>query len=42
MKSVGARIGKLVNRLFQRSGKVLDGRYRLPLRAQRFEAQRYS
>jgi REP element-mobilizing transposase RayT len=33
MKSVGARIGKLVNRLFQRSGKVLDGRYHLrPLR----------
>ena len=27
MKSVGARIGKLANRLFQRSGKVLDGRY---------------
>ncbi len=27
MKSVGARIGKLVNRLFERSGKVLDGRY---------------
>ena len=33
MKSVGARIGKLVNRLFGRSGKVLDGRYHLrPLR----------
>jgi REP element-mobilizing transposase RayT len=33
MKSVGARIGKLANRLFQRSGKVLDGRYHLrPLR----------
>ena len=33
MKSVGARIGKLVNRLFQRRGKVLDGRYHLrPLR----------
>ena len=33
MKSVGARIGKLVNRLFQRSGTVLDGRYHLrPLR----------
>ena len=29
MKSVGARIGKLANRLFQRSGKVLDGRYHL-------------
>jgi REP element-mobilizing transposase RayT len=27
MKSVGARLGKLANRLFQRSGKVLDGRY---------------
>jgi hypothetical protein len=27
MKSVGARIGKLVNRLFDRSGQVLDGRY---------------
>jgi REP element-mobilizing transposase RayT len=27
MKSVGARIGKLVNRLFGRSGPVLDGRY---------------
>ena len=33
MKSVGARIGKLVNRLFDRAGKVLDGRYHLrPLR----------
>jgi REP element-mobilizing transposase RayT len=33
MKSVGSRIGKLVNRLFQRSGTVLDGRYHLrPLR----------
>jgi REP element-mobilizing transposase RayT len=33
MKSVGARIGKLANRLFQRNGKVLDGRYHLrPLR----------
>jgi REP element-mobilizing transposase RayT len=33
MKSVGARIGKLANRLFDRSGKVLDGRYHLrPLR----------
>ena len=33
MKSVGARIGKLTNRLFQRKGKVLDGRYHLrPLR----------
>ena len=33
MKSVGARIGKLANRVFQRSGKVLDGRYHLrPLR----------
>jgi REP element-mobilizing transposase RayT len=33
MKSVGARIGKLVNRLFGRSGPVLDGRYhRRPLR----------
>ena len=33
MKGVGARIGKLVNRLFQRSGQVLDGRYHLrPLR----------
>jgi REP element-mobilizing transposase RayT len=33
MKSVGARIGKLANRLFQRSGQVLDGRYHLrPLR----------
>jgi REP element-mobilizing transposase RayT len=33
MKSVGARIGKLANRLFQRKGKVLDGRYHLrPLR----------
>src|SRR5262249_14368486 len=33
MKSVGARIGKLANRLFERSGKVLDGRYHLrPLR----------
>jgi REP element-mobilizing transposase RayT len=33
MKSVGARIGKLVNRLFERSGKVLDGRYHVrPLR----------
>jgi REP element-mobilizing transposase RayT len=29
MKSVGARIGKLANRLFQRGGKVLDGRYHL-------------
>ena len=29
MKSVGARIGKLANRLFQRSGTVLDGRYHL-------------
>src|SRR5262245_38577399 len=29
MKSVGARIGKLANRLFARSGKVLDGRYHL-------------
>jgi REP element-mobilizing transposase RayT len=27
MKSVGARIAKLANRLFQRSGPVLDGRY---------------
>src|SRR5262245_36541108 len=33
MKSVGARIGKLANRVFERSGKVLDGRYHLrPLR----------
>jgi REP element-mobilizing transposase RayT len=33
MKSVGARIGKLVNRLFERRGKVLDGRYHVrPLR----------
>jgi REP element-mobilizing transposase RayT len=33
MKSLGARIGKLANRLFQRKGKVLDGRYHLrPLR----------
>ena len=33
MKSVGARIGKLVNRLFERRGQVLDGRYHLrPLR----------
>jgi REP element-mobilizing transposase RayT len=33
MKSVGARIAKLVNRLFSHSGKVLDGRYHLrPLR----------
>ena len=33
MKSIGARIGKLANRLFQRSGPVLDGRYHLrPLR----------
>ena len=33
MKSVGARIGKLANRVFQRSGKVLDGRDHLrPLR----------
>ncbi len=33
MKSVGARIGKLTNRLFERKGKVLDGRYHLrPLR----------
>jgi REP element-mobilizing transposase RayT len=33
MKSVGARIGKLANRLFRRSGPVLDGRYHLrPLR----------
>jgi REP element-mobilizing transposase RayT len=32
MKCVGARIGKLVNRLFGRSGPVLDGRYhRRPL-----------
>jgi REP element-mobilizing transposase RayT len=33
MKSVGARIGKLANRLFERSGTVLDGRYHVrPLR----------
>ena len=33
MKSVGARLGKLANRLFRRKGKVLDGRYHLrPLR----------
>ncbi len=33
MKSLGARLGKLANRLFQRKGKVLDGRYHLrPLR----------
>ena len=33
MKSVGARVGKLANRLFQRTGQVLDGRYHLrPLR----------
>ena len=33
MKSVGARIGKLANRVFERRGKVLDGRYHLrPLR----------
>lgn len=33
MKSVGARIGKLANRLFKRSGRVLDGRYHVrPLR----------
>jgi hypothetical protein len=33
MKSVGARIGKPVNRLFERSGPVLDGRYHVrPLR----------
>jgi len=31
--SVGARIGKLANRVFERRGKVLDGRYHLrPLR----------
>ena len=40
MKSVGARIGKLVNRLFARAGKVLDGRYhvralRTPLEVRR-------
>src|SRR5262245_10567275 len=29
MKSVGARIGKLANRVFGRRGKVLDGRYHL-------------
>src|SRR5262245_838114 len=27
MKSVGARLGKLANRLFHRAGNVLDGRY---------------
>ena len=33
MKSVGARLGKLANRLFERRGQVLDGRYHLrPLR----------
>jgi len=33
MKSVGARIGKLANRLFARRGAVLDGRYHVrPLR----------
>jgi REP element-mobilizing transposase RayT len=33
IKSIGARIGKLANRLFERKGKVLDGRYHLrPLR----------
>ena len=33
MKSIGARLGKLVNRLFRRSGAVLDGRYHArPLR----------
>src|SRR5262245_61572022 len=33
MKSVGARIGKLANRVFESRGKVLDGRYHLrPLR----------
>jgi REP element-mobilizing transposase RayT len=40
MKSVGARLGKLVNRLCRRSGKVLDGRYhsrplRTPLEVRR-------
>jgi REP element-mobilizing transposase RayT len=33
MKSLGARLGKLANGLFERKGKVLDGRYHLrPLR----------
>jgi REP-associated tyrosine transposase len=27
MKSVGARLGKLANRVFRRAGHVLDGRY---------------
>ena len=27
MKSLGARLGKLVNRVFDRSGPALDGRY---------------
>jgi hypothetical protein len=40
MKSVGARIGKLLNRLFDRSGPVMDGRYhcralRTPLEVRR-------
>jgi REP element-mobilizing transposase RayT len=29
MKRLGARLGKLANRLFQRKGQVLDGRYHL-------------
>ena len=44
MKSVGARLGKLTNRLFARSGKVLDGRYHLrPLRTplEAYRALRY-
>jgi hypothetical protein len=39
-ESIGARLGKLVNRLFRRSGNVLDGRYhsrplRTPLEVRR-------
>ena len=31
MKSIGSRLARAVNRVFQRSGPVLDGRYHLRL-----------
>jgi REP element-mobilizing transposase RayT len=40
MKSVGARVGKLVNRVFERAGKVLDGRYHIRAVTSPLEARR--
>src|SRR5262245_20937274 len=40
MKSFGARVGKLVNRLWGRCGRVLDGRYHARLIGTPLEARR--